>query len=288
METQLSRHRQWSLFAAIGITLLGTACAGGASREAQDQDPEAVRTQQARDRLYAALQPVRLTNCTMERFGEPNDGGYLMCGNLLGQVESAYSYGIAGYDQWGCDTSQRLGVRVHQYDCFDLTQPACPDGDTVFHPECIASSTFTDAEGRPFDTLEHQLARNGDRNRNIVLKMDVEGAEWDAIMRTPDDVFERIDQLAIELHGIDGDIESRTEVVEKLKRHFHLVHLHFNNFACTEGHDPFPAWAYELLFVSKRLGIVDPAGGEVKRPHSLDERTDPEEPDCQYVRRTPR
>ena len=69
---------------------------------------------------------MSLANCQFERFGEPNDGGYLLCGNLLATSESAYSYGIAGYDGWGCDVSRRLNVPLHQYDCFDTRRPACP------------------------------------------------------------------------------------------------------------------------------------------------------------------
>jgi hypothetical protein len=44
---------------------------------------------QQRQALFETLQPVGLTNCELERFGEPHDGGYLMCGNLLDAVQSA-------------------------------------------------------------------------------------------------------------------------------------------------------------------------------------------------------
>src|SRR4051812_48140197 len=64
--------------------------------------------------LFELLQPVELTNCRLARFGEANDGGYLMCANLLGDVEAGYSYGISGYDKWGCDISTTLKVRLHQ------------------------------------------------------------------------------------------------------------------------------------------------------------------------------
>ncbi len=46
---------------------------------------------QIRQRLLLELQPVTLKNCTLERIGSANDGGYLMCANLLGDVQSAYS-----------------------------------------------------------------------------------------------------------------------------------------------------------------------------------------------------
>jgi hypothetical protein len=252
-----------------------------AERSAEYQDPG----RWARERLYAELQPMVLANCRMERFGEPHDGGYLMCANLLENIEAGYSYGIAGYDQWGCDVSRRFEVPIHQYDCFDLTPTTCPGGQLTFHPECVAAETFTDEDGRPFDTVQNQLARNGHAGRHIVLKMDVEGAEWDTILAMPDELFDHIDQIAIEFHGVEKAHGQFAAVVTRLKRFYHLAHLHFNNFACAEGIEPFPAWAYEALFVSKRLGIVDPQAPPVTRPHPLDAPTNPDVPDCQYVAR---
>ncbi len=76
---------------------------------------------QSRERLLRELQPVVLLNCTLERIGSAYDGGYLMCGNLLGGIQSAYSYGIGPADDWGCAISRRHGVPVHQY---RLLQPA--------------------------------------------------------------------------------------------------------------------------------------------------------------------
>ncbi len=134
--------------------------------------------------LFEMLQPVALANCQLERFGEAHDGGYLMCANLLNQVQSGYWYGISGYDKWGCDISTKLKVRLHQYDCFDTTQPACPGGDTVFHAECVDGRTRTE-EGRFFDTIENQFAKNGDAAKRIAMKIDVEGAEWDSFLSAP-------------------------------------------------------------------------------------------------------
>ena len=239
--------------------------------------PEAARTRAA---LFAELLPVRLSNCELSRFGEANDGGYLMCGNLLQDVAAGYSYGISGYDGWGCDTSQRLRVRVHQYDCFDLERPSCGGGSTVFHEECLAAGTFADGKQRRFDTLENQLARNGDAASRVVVKMDVEGAEWEAFLSAPDSVIERIEQLTVEFHGTAE--ERYLAAVRRLKRFFHVAHLHFNNFSCWPGLEPFPAWAYEVLFVSKRLGVVD-ASSPATRPHRLDAPNNLRAPDCQSV-----
>src|SRR5688572_19200858 len=77
------------------------------------------RTKHIRQSLYDAFEPVAVTNCELKRFGDANDGGYLMCGNLLTEAEVAYSYGINGADNWGCQVSETLTVPVHQYDCFN-------------------------------------------------------------------------------------------------------------------------------------------------------------------------
>ena len=46
-----------------------------------------------RQMFFAMIRPAHVTNCTLERFGSENDGGYLMCSNLLGQSQVGYSYG---------------------------------------------------------------------------------------------------------------------------------------------------------------------------------------------------
>jgi hypothetical protein len=229
--------------------------------------------------LFAELQPIDILNCRLERFGEPHDGGYLMCANLLGSVKAGYSYGISGYDQWGCDVARRLNVRVHQYDCFDPDRPRCDGGVTVFHRECIGPSRATDDAGRVFDTFEHQFASNGDGAKQVVVKIDVEGAEWETFLQTPSAVLARIDQLVVEFHGVNR--EHYLAAVRRLKEFFLVAHLHINNYACQAGMDPFPAWAYEVLFVNKRIAVgraPRPAG-----PHPLDAPNKPAAPDCQVI-----
>jgi hypothetical protein len=231
--------------------------------------------------LLKELQPVKLANCELQRFGEANDGGYLLCGNLLGDVKAGYSYGISGYDGWGCEISRKLTVRVHEYDCFDLTRPICQGGYTVFHGECVAGSASTDKDGRVFDTPEHQIARNGDRDKHLVIKMDVEGAEWDTFLQSPDSLFERIDQLAVEFHG-SGD-EKFTRAIQRLKRFFYVANLHFNNYSCDEKYAPLPSWAYEVLLVNKRLAQPDRSGAPVVES-ALNAPNNPSVPDCQAMR----
>jgi len=281
----MTRSRTW-LVVALVLSAGGVAAwlafrpdlrGAGSPPQAHVKPQVKQRPELVREQLFAELQPVKLANCELRRFGEPNDGGYLMCGNLLSAVQTGYSYGISGYDQWGCDISQRLKVRVHQYDCFDDRRPVCRNGTTVFHSECVGPSAAT-MDGRLFDTVENQFVRNGDGAARVVVKMDVEGAEWETFLQAPDAVLERIDQLSVEFHGAGDD--RYLAAVLKLKRFFHVANLHFNNYSCQQDIPPFPSWAYEVLFVNKKLGVPDPSG-TVRGTNPLDTPNNRDAKDCQ-------
>ena len=134
--------------------------------------------------------------------------------------------------------------------------------------------------GRAFDTLDRQVARNGDGERHLAVKMDIEGAEWQVLRAAPDDTLARIDQLVIEFH--ETDQRHFVEVIRRLKRTFVVAHVHFNNAACHEGVGPFPSRAYEVLFVNKRIARHDPGGAPPELPLiGLDSPNYPNRPDCQ-------
>jgi len=232
--------------------------------------------------LLEELQPVTLQNCALARVGSPHDGGYLMCHNLMAGLETAYSYGIGTEDRWGCAVSTNRRVPVHQYDCFSPTKVQCTGGDLRLNAECVGPRTES-IDGKTFSTIAAQIAKNGDTGRRMVVKMDIEGAEWDAILATPDEVLAAIDQMPMELHGIDepGVLPG----LRKLKQHFHLVSVHFNNMACTYTALPLPAIAYQVLFVNKRIGIVGPPPAGSLPPETFMAPDGPGLPDCQTIKR---
>jgi hypothetical protein len=242
---------------------------------------EAERAREVRVALFEELKPVTLKNCDLKRYGSANDGGYLMCANLIEGIQTLYSYGIDTEDNWGCQLSRQLRVPVHQYDCFTEERPTCDKGLFVFHDECVGDKTAT-VDGNRFDTVANQIARNGDTARRLVLKIDVEGAEWDSLMATPDAVLDQIEQMPMELHGVD---ELRfLELVQRLKTRFYLVNLHFNNFGCNPESAPMPSRAYQVLWVHKRVGVVDEDAPVPAPPSPLNAPDSPDLPDCQLAR----
>jgi hypothetical protein len=249
-------------------------------RVARERAERIARDRPAREALLAELRIVTLKNCTLKRYGGPNDGGYLMCGNLLRGARAAYSYGIGDEDEWGCQVSRQFGLKIHQYDCFTATRPACEGGRFVFHNECVGARREI-VESRRFDSIAAQIAANGDAGKRILLKIDVEGAEWETLLAAPDSLLDRIDQMAMELHLGDSPVAKSLELIRRLKTRFHLVNLHFNNHSCEDVFHPLPAPVFQVLWVSKRLGRVDPNGPSAAPPSHLNAPDVPRRPDCQ-------
>jgi hypothetical protein len=235
------------------------------------------RERDVRVALYAALAPTRITNCELQRFGSAHDGGYLMCGNLLKPTQAVYSYGIDGTDDWGCDVAGPLNIPLHQYDCFNTAAPRC-SGNAVpqFHAECVGPERAA-VDGRAFDTLAAQIEKNGDTGKRLVMKMDVEGAEWRSLATAPDHVLNAIDQLAIEFHQVED--RAYLDTAARLKEFFYVAHIHYNNFECRPGFEPFSGPVFEALLVSKRLAVANP-WVDARGLSPLDAPNDPAVAEC--------
>jgi hypothetical protein len=235
------------------------------------------RARRIREALYDAFAPVKITNCELQRFGNANDGGYLMCGNLLAAAAAGYSYGINGEDAWGCEVSALFKIPVHQYDCFNTNAPRCASDLGRFHAECIGPERAT-IDDLPFDTFANHLEKNADVGKRIVVKMDVEGAEWRSLAGAPEHVLNAIDQMAVEFHEVEK--ASFLDTTRRLSEFFYVAHVHQNNYLCQPGFEPFPGQVFEVLFVNKRIAVADP-WVDARGPSPLDAPNTPVLPDCQ-------
>ena len=106
----------------------------------------------------------------------------------------------------------------------------------------------------------------------------------DSLLAAPDELLASIPQIAMELHGYDDP--KIVEVIRKLKRNFYLVNIHFNNWSCTPKAVPLPAWAYQVHWVNRRIGVLDTALPVPAPMSPLNAPDSPTWPDCQL--RTPR
>ena len=182
------------------------------------------------------------------RLGRESDGGYVMDCDL--DVHSAVSIGV-GHDISWDQALANAGVRM----ClFDHTVSGLPSKlpNSEFHR--LGLGPKSEGHLRSLDDLV-ALARLPVGTRNI-LKIDVEGAEWDALASCDASVLMPFSQIAVELHNLDAICDAqRAETIKEalgvLTTNHIPVHMHANNYGRL-----FRASSYwfvdtlEMLFVS--------------------------------------
>jgi len=162
----------------------------------------------------------------LARLGEPNDGGYLVCPSRA--LAGGISLGINGFDGFGSALSLKYGVPVQQYDCFNTKVPAKAAGaDCQFSALCVADKPGQNPQRfLPLSTFVER-APAGD----LLLKMDVEGAEWGALASASPATLARFEQIALEVHFLADTrrYHQFDTVMDKLLQDFVVVHNHGNN-----------------------------------------------------------
>lgn len=76
------------------------------------------------------------------------------------------------------------------------------------------------------------LSKNRHLNEtNLILKIDVEGAEWDVLKDIDSNTLESFSQIAIEMHWLDNAsrLNEYVKCFKKLSKTHQLVHVHSNN-----------------------------------------------------------
>ena len=132
------------------------------------------------------------------RFGKANDGGYIMVDNFHASEGIAYSFGINDDVSWDWNMVQR-GYDVFMY---DPTIDSLPHNHEKFHffKEGILGIEIKEQR---LNTLENFIKRNGHENKsNMILKMDVEGAEWSFLATVTSEILSKFDQMVFEFHDM--------------------------------------------------------------------------------------
>jgi len=187
----------------------------------------------------AFLRTLRLcARCNdFERVGENYDGGYIICADGLKNsgLKGAYSYGINGYDGWGMDLAQRYKIPLYEYDCFDKRAPKpCTGCQVKFSPQCIQGNN--ESSSMPaFKTFTEHVKLNGQSSAppsSLMLKVDVEGAEWNVWGDETISSLSQVRQITTELHGISNEYrhgQYLKAMRSLLDAGFSIAHLHGNN-----------------------------------------------------------
>lgn len=211
------------------------------------------------------------------RVGRNNDGGYVVCEDAPLTAKDGcllLGYGISSNDDFEVGVSNRWGCAVQEFDPTVRGSPGAKahPQNIHFHKEGISGGPGVLSIGR-VDSLEHHLQRFGSEPHGrprLLVKMDVEGSEWQVLNKTSDEVLGRVDHLIMELHmygpdGPYGTLAGGASLLRRLKRLFYLYNVHFNNcHVCRKplpgGDGYFVPGAVELSMVRKTRVADVPKG----------------------------
>lgn len=175
--------------------------------------------------LFPMMEPAG--NRVFRRVGRHGDGGYVMLDDFAGR-SVAYSFGILDDVSWDLAMAAE-GLDVYQY---DHTIDGLPEEHPRFHWQRRGIAGRFDASRPELVTLPMLLEENGHAGQTgMILKMDVEGAEWEVLLSLSQEILSQFDQVVIELHDLN-DLAQETKIVRALS---HLnethapVHVHANN-----------------------------------------------------------
>jgi len=203
--------------------------------------------------------------------GRRGDGGYVMLDDFS-KSSVAISCGIGGDVSWDLDIA-KLGIKVLQY---DHSIEHLPDQHLNFQ---FFQKKIADYDSNESITIPTILKKYGAESNYNILKMDIEGAEWDILDKLPNECLNKFSQVVIELHDFEEFYnkdwyERAKRVLEKLSSMFKVVHVHGANTGrlAVFSNLPFPT-VIEITWANKSIYKFEES--DEIFPTELDAPTDP-------------
>lgn len=220
--------------------------------------------------LIQRLRPVT-TQYPLVLVGPHGDGGYLVPDALDG-ITTCFSPGVAdnsGFEQACIDRGMRVLMADLSVDRANLGADVDP-----------SRYDFVKKFVGPVDddrhlTMERWIGESDVPDEDdLLLQMDIEGAEYTAILTTPDRLLARFRVMAFEFHDLhllwdESFLRFAVAAFDKLLRHHVCVHIHPNGSGGVDRRSgiEIPRVA-ELTFLRRDLAQV--TGYATQFPHPLD------------------
>jgi hypothetical protein len=160
------------------------------------------------------------------RMGESKDGGYLLPDDLIG-IDGCFSPGVSNIVSFEEELLRR-GIP-----CF------LADNSVSFSPIEHNLIRFDKKHVTGFDsentfTLSTWLSQYEKESTNLILQMDIEGAEYEVILATSQEKLKQFRIMVIEFHNLEHLPDNIVGPIivgalKKVLNDFFVVHIHPNN-----------------------------------------------------------
>lgn len=218
--------------------------------------------------LCKKIHPAK-TKFELIRIGGELDGGYLVPNDLV-DIKVCFSPGVDVTATFELDLHSRFGINSHLAD-YSVSGPPMNFKASSFLKKFIGAY-----DNEQFTTLDNWVRQQDEFSLpgDFILQMDIEGAEYIALLGVSEEVLNRFRVLIIEFHNVKswgepvffGLVET---LFDKLLKNFNVLHNHPNNCCDLVNLGRFVApRVFELTLLRKDR--ADPVGFCDKFPHALD------------------
>lgn len=170
------------------------------------------------------------------RLGSLHDGGYLVVDDLSPR-DVMVSLGIGD----NADFEYNISTRIERIIAFDHTVDAMPNrsSNSQFNKLGVKGKSVGE-----FITLT-SIINNISVKNDLLLKIDIEGSEWEVLDSISETELIRFRQIVGEFHGFNdwANFETINRVLSKMARNFYVVNAHANNWG-----------SYDII---KRIAVPD-------------------------------
>lgn len=184
----------------------------------------------SRDELLNFISRFRqkLISCDLLRIGGVGDGGYLHPA-ILDKISYCFSPGVSDTANFEKHLSDEYGVTSFLADA-SVPQSPVIDDNLNFIPKFLGSYSQDE-----FITLsDWMLETSYDKNKGVILQMDIEGGEYPVLIYENSDVLDSFSAMIIEFHGLQRLYEKSflrmmSAIFDKIYQNFSICHVHPNN-----------------------------------------------------------
>ena len=173
--------------------------------------------------IYHLIAPKKVVGKKRILNGPKTDGSYVTLDDFE-DIKIAYSIGIGDNIIFDKSLAER-GIDIYMY---DHTIDRLPSNNSKFHWERIGITGKSQTNDK-LKTIEELIEKNGHTfEKNMILKIDCEGCEWDSLNDLPEKVLHQFKYIIIEFHFQSKNVELYYNVLNKLHKSHQVFFLRCN------------------------------------------------------------
>ena len=176
--------------------------------------------------IYHLICPKKVLGKNRILIGTKKNGCYVMLDDFKG-IKIAYSIGINNIIHFDKTLAEK-GIDIYMY---DHTINKLPYENSKFHWKKIGIGGNNERTYN-IQTLEEMMKENGHlKEKNMILKIDVEGAEWNSLNDVSEKILLQYKYILIEYHFRTKRIALFYNILKKINKSHQSFYVHCSPFS---------------------------------------------------------